>query len=55
MSATGSCILSTLEMAGVYAKVNRARDALSSLESDVAEHCEIERRQRVMEIRRGVL
>ena len=47
--------MSTLEMAGVYAKVNRARDALSSLESDVAEHCEIERRQRVMEIRRGVL
>ena len=54
-SATGSGILSTLEMAGVYAKVNRARDALSSLESDVAAHCEIDRRQQVMEIRQGAL
>ena len=53
MSATGSRILSTPEMAGVYAKVNRASDALSSLESDVVEHCEIERRQQVMEIRQG--
>ena len=53
MSATGSRILSTPEMAGVYAKVSRASDALSSLESDVVEHCEIERRQQVREIRQG--
>ena len=53
MSANGSCILSTPERAGVNAKVNRAGDALSSLESDVAEHCEIDRRQQVMEIRQG--
>ena len=53
MSATGSGILSALEMAGVYAKVNRARDAMSSLELDVAAHCEVERRQQVTEIRQG--
>ena len=51
--ATGSQILLIPEMAGVYAKVNRARDALSSLELDVAEHCEVERRQHVAEIRQG--
>ena len=45
--------MSALEMAGVYAKVNRARDAMSSLELDVAAHCEVERRQQVTEIRQG--
>ena len=45
--------MSAPDMADVYAKVNRARDALSSLGYDVAAHCEIERRQQEMNIIQG--